>query len=368
MQLRASKLLFLILLFTSIIGFSEIKIGVLLPLTGQYSSYGSTAKKGVELAYSEKNSVKGQKVTLIFLDTQGDPEITKNVAVRLIERENVVAILGEILHKNTIELVEVCEKYKVPLITAIPIVGVTKGTKYINRISYDNYLQGVVIAEFLHATMKVKKLAILSDKLPYGEELSQYLSEHFKQIGGNVLKLYYDPKSRVFTSYIVSTMEYNPEAVFISGYYDSAVRLIQEFKISGYNGIFVSGNFIEVPEIYNKAYDNLLYTTGFNRWSLNENTKNFVKNFEKQYNGELTTYLSALYYDAYMIILNAYEKFDVKNRKDLAEAIRKTVDYKGVTGNITIDALGERRLPVTFNKIVNGLPKFIGISSDKIFK
>ncbi len=357
---------FLILLF-SVLSFSEIKIGVLLPLTGPYASYGSTAKKGIELAFSQKNSVKGEKVSLIFLDTKGDLETTKNVAVRLIEREKVVAIIGEILSENTVVLSQICEQYGVPLITGVSNTDVTKGKKYANRISYDNYSQGVLVAEFLFATMKIRNLAILSDTSLHGKELSQHLFEHFQRIGGKVYNIDYDPQKRVFTEYIVKVFESNPDAIFLASYYSSAIRLIQDFKVFGFDGFFVSSNYIEVPEIFSSTYDELLYVSVFNRWSTEARTKSFLTDFQKRYN-EIPTAFSALYYDAYMLILNVFEKFKVNNSKDLAQALRKTKDYKGVTGNITIDSSGERTMPVTFVKIESGLPKFMGISSHKLVK
>lgn len=75
----------------------EIKIGIILPLTGQVAMYGEDGKRGLDLALENINTsggIKGQKVKLIYEDSTGTPKGAVSAAQKLININKVDTIIG----------------------------------------------------------------------------------------------------------------------------------------------------------------------------------------------------------------------------------------------------------------------------------
>ena len=98
----------------------EVKVGVLLPLSGKLAETGADLKRGYEFAVNKINeaggikNLGGAKIRLIYADTAGKPEVGAAEAERLITEEKVVALLGAYQSSVTKTSSEVAERYHVP--------------------------------------------------------------------------------------------------------------------------------------------------------------------------------------------------------------------------------------------------------------
>ena len=79
----------------------EVKIGVLLPLTGTQAFYGKEAKNGILLAFQEMNNPK-LKLKLIVEDTQSTPLETAKGIHKLITSDSVRVVIAEVISSNAI--------------------------------------------------------------------------------------------------------------------------------------------------------------------------------------------------------------------------------------------------------------------------
>jgi len=115
----------------------EIKIGAIYPLTGGAAAEGRELRAGVELAVEIANGVMtgidmdmaknggvksmgGAKITVIFKDHQGNPQLGADLAKKLIEDDKVVGILGCYHSSVTKTVAAVCERFEIPMITTPP--------------------------------------------------------------------------------------------------------------------------------------------------------------------------------------------------------------------------------------------------------
>src|SRR5919198_3580223 len=113
----------------------EVKIGVIYPLTGAAASTGLELKNAAELAAEIVNTsmkdlslplaataglpnLKGAKVTLIFADHQGNPQVGATEAERLITQEHVVALMGCYQSAVTATASQIAERHRVPFLNA----------------------------------------------------------------------------------------------------------------------------------------------------------------------------------------------------------------------------------------------------------
>ncbi len=120
----------------------EVKVGVILPLTGGASKCGMLAKQGIELAIEHINeaggvkSLGGAKLVPVWADSASKPETGMSEAERLITVEKVHVLTGCYQSAVTLPVAGVAEKYKIPFMVADAISDeiTERGYKYVFRI------------------------------------------------------------------------------------------------------------------------------------------------------------------------------------------------------------------------------------------
>lgn len=111
---------------------AEIKIGATLSETGPASFLGDPEAKTLKMlvdAINAKGGIKGEKISLVLYDDGGDPNKAKTFATRLVEDDQVVAIIGGTTTGTSMAIIPVAEDAKVPFISlagAIEIVDPVK--------------------------------------------------------------------------------------------------------------------------------------------------------------------------------------------------------------------------------------------------
>ena len=89
-----------------------IKLGEFASLTGKEASYGQSVHQGAILALEEANAaggVLGRKLELITEDNQSKPGESATVVKKLISREKVVIVLGDLTSGRTLEAAPICQ-------------------------------------------------------------------------------------------------------------------------------------------------------------------------------------------------------------------------------------------------------------------
>jgi branched-chain amino acid transport system substrate-binding protein len=153
-----------------------IKIGHYGALTGSQATFGVSTDNGIKLAVKEVNdagglSVGGVKHTiqLVSDDTEGKPEKAGTVVTKLITKDGVVAVLGEVASGVSLQGAPVCQQYGVPMITPSSTnPSVTQKGDMIFRVCFQDPFKGFAGAKFMFEELKVKKAALLFDQsAPY---------------------------------------------------------------------------------------------------------------------------------------------------------------------------------------------------------
>lgn len=86
----------------------EIKIGVVLPLSGALSGYGQPSQKGLDLIQSITPTLKnGDTIKLIVIDDKSDKVEAANAMQRLVSSDKVDAVIGEVTSSNTLAMVKI---------------------------------------------------------------------------------------------------------------------------------------------------------------------------------------------------------------------------------------------------------------------
>ncbi len=350
---------FLVIVFTvlALVNlFAAVKIGVILPMTGGISAFGRMVWEGIQIAHEERPKVLGEEVELILLDTRSEKTEAANAATRAVTKEKVIAIIGEVASSHTLALAPIAESNKVPVITPAstnPLV--TQGRKYVSRVCFIDPFQGSAMAVYAFKKLNARKVAVFTDlEQDYSVGLSKFFSDKFKALGGQVKQVFYKSGDQDFSAQLSVALADKPDAIYITGYYPEIALISRQARQLGFKGYILAGDGADAPELIEiggTAVDGLLFTTHYHPKAVdNPVARKFLDTYKKKY-GKEPAALSALGYDAYMVLLDAIERAKSFDGTKIAEEIRKTKNFMGATGTITINELGDAVKTVTVNVV-----------------
>lgn len=111
---------------------ADIKIGATVSATGPASFLGDPEAKTLEMLVEELNAaggINGEKVELVLYDDSGDPNKARTFATRLVEDDEVVAIIGGSTTGTTMSIISVAEDAEVPFISLAGAVEIIEPVK-----------------------------------------------------------------------------------------------------------------------------------------------------------------------------------------------------------------------------------------------
>lgn len=347
-------------------GSDEILIGEFESLTGSEATFGQSSHNGLVLAVEEINNsggLLGKKIKLITEDNQGKPSETQTVVQKLINRDKVVAIIGEVASSRSKAGAPICQAAKIPMITpASTNPEVTTIGDYIFRVCFIDPFQATVMSKFAINSMKVKKIAILIDqKNAYSTGLADNFKQVYTSMGGEIVEEQkYSAGDKDFKAQLTSIKAKNPEAIFIPGYYtDVNLISIQAREIGLTCPLFGSDGWESEKLTEGKAKDALegsFFSTHVSSDDPSPKIQEFIKKFKAKYNKEPDA-MSFLAYDAGMILFDAIKKANSTEGEKIKNELAKTKDFPGVTGIITINEQRNAVKPAVVLEIKDG--KFV---------
>jgi len=324
---------------------NEILIGSYSSNTGATATFGVFQMRGIEMAVEEINAaggINGKKIKHINYDNKSDNDETLAVVNRLVSQDKVVAIIGEATSGRSKIGAQIAQQNKIPMLTSSATnPDVTKVGNYIFRACFIDPFQGQVMAKFMIENLKLKKAAVLRDvKNDYSVGLSDVFKEELKKMGGEIVDdIAYQEGDIDFKSQLTSIKTKNPDVIFVPGYYNEVALLAKQLKEMGMKQILLGGDGWSSPKLYEIAKDAMnghYFSNHYTTESTDPKTVQFVKNFKAKYNEDADV-MAALAYDATYMMVEA-----IKNAKEITpDAIRdglaRIKDFKGVTGNITMN-------------------------------
>ncbi len=323
-----------------------IKIGVYGDLTGQTSSFGQSTKNGSQMAADEINAqggINGRQVQLIHEDDQGEPGKAAIVVNKLINQDQVRALIGEVASSNSLAAAPHAQEAKVPMISPSSTnPKVTQVGDYIFRVCFIDPFQGEVMAKFASNSLKAKKAAILYDSnSDYSKGLVQFFKQAFTKLGGEIVtEKAYTQRDRDFTGQLTAIRDLKPDVIYVPGYYQEVGVIAKQTKQLGISAPLLGGDGWDSPQLWDLGGDSLNGSFISNHYSVDDPTpaiQDFVKRYKAKYNGTAPDAIAALGYDAMMVLADSIKRANGTECAALRNAIATTKDFKGITGVISLN-------------------------------
>lgn len=349
-------------------GGGTIPVGEFASLTGKEAAFGQSSHKGTLLAIEEINAaggVLGKKLELISEDNRTTPGESATIARKLISRDKVVALLGEVASGRSLEAAPICQQNKIPMISPSSTnPKVTETGDYIFRVCFIDPFQGKLLADFAKKTLKASRVGVLTDvAAPYSVGLAEFFKNRFSTIGGTVvIEQKFNSGDKDFKAQLTAINAAGVEAIFAPCYYTEAALITRQARDLGFTKPIFGGDGWEAPELIQiggAALEGTYYSTHYSPEDKSEAVQSFVKRFSAKNNGEIPDAMAALGYDSAMVLADAIKRAGTTDEPKLRDAIAATKDFSGATGKTTLDAQRNATKPAVIITVKDGKFKYV---------
>jgi branched-chain amino acid transport system substrate-binding protein len=343
-------------------GDTSILVGHVASMTGDTATFGRSTDAGMRLAIEEINAaggVLGKPIELVTEDDRSVTEEARTAAQKLIQRDEVVALLGEIASSRSLAAGPEAQRAQVPMISpGSTNPKVTEIGDYVFRACFIDPFQGSVMARFAMDELKAKKLAILFDfKQDYSVGLAQFFRDTVAKQGGEIVAdERYTSGDIEFRAQLTTIRSANPDAIFVPGYYTEVGLIAKQARELGITAPLLGGDGWDSEktiEIGGEAVEGYYFSTHYAADSDDPNVQDFVKRYTEKYSSTPDA-MAALGYDTAKILADALARAGTTEGPKLRDAIAATAGFEGVTGKISMDPQRNARKDAVVLKIEGG--------------
>ena len=342
-----------------------IKIGAIFAKSGEAAEDNLELFEAVRFAvdkFNRSGGLHGRMIQLREYDNHSTP-IQSKLAAKQAVKDGVVAVIGASWSSHSLAIAPYLQKMKIPMISPDSThPDVTKVGDYIFRACFDDVFQGQSLAAFakhkLHAASAVIIQNINSD---YSLGLSSAFGSSFQKQGGRIAAtLNYKREQTDFTAVLNHVRQLAPDILFLPGHSESGF-VVRQAQNMGIKSLMLGGDGWPYKQFYANGGQDLregYYSAHWYKSLDNQESIAFINQYNAVYD---VTEFTATAYDAAMLLFSAMRRADSSDSDAIRDALAKTQDFSGVTGQISFDENGDPQKQVVMMKITNGRPSLYDI-------
>jgi len=353
-----------------------IKVGGIYALTGDMAKLGQENADGLQLAIDHINeaggikSMGGAKLELIWGDSQGKPEVGISEVTRLVQNENVVAIIGAHQSSVTTPATQEAERLSTPFIVSMAVADkiTERGFEYVYRIcpKASWYAKDqVTFASDLEqlAGMEVKRVALLHEDTDFGESTAAGQKQFLEEMGLEmVAEVKYSASAADLTTEVAKIKASDPDVVLTVTYLNDSILIARARESLGMTNIpFVdaAGGTID-PEFIAQlggSSEGWFTELEYSKYAAGADVLNDA--FKAKYGHDITGN-GAYAYQAGLLLADALERAGTADKDALRDAIKATDLKSGPqmimpTDRIYFDEQGQNpNAPLFIVQVQNG--------------
>jgi len=325
-----------------------IKIGLVLPYSGQFADTASQMDNAIKL-FIQKNSdtVAGKKVQILRRDTGGiAPDTAKRLAQELIVRENVDLLAGWILSPNALSAASVSqESKKLMVVMNAAAALLTTKSPYIVRTSGTQSQLNEPFGTWAAKNGAKTLFSMVSDFTP-GHDAEAAFLEGYKQANGRVLASIRFPVAQPdFSVFVQRAKDTNPDAIYVwipAGAQPAALgKAVADFGINARKTMVLSDGNLTDDSALKSLGDAALGFVTVAHYDWNHGSalnKEFVRAYADISGGRHPDVLSIGGWDGMHLIYEVLKKTGGKTDGESLIGAAKGMAWESPRGPITIDA------------------------------
>ncbi|MDD4989043.1 MAG: ABC transporter substrate-binding protein [Candidatus Pacebacteria bacterium] len=339
----------LAIILISIVGFSiskqtlsgpEVKVGFILPLTGDAAVYGESAKKAADLAVSDLEKKNGVKIIPIYEDSQLSPALSASAAHKLVDVDGVKAIVT-FSSGETLSVCPITEAKGIPLFSSGSSPLISKCGQNTFRNYPSDIYQGKVLAQKAQA-LGYKKAFIAYIDNDYGKGLEQ---EFIKNYTGQVVAEAHQAGERDFRTIVAKIKQEKPDTIILISQLAEGSQFLSQLAaqnvflpILGSEALKEDALITKIP----KTIAQYLSVTSVSEYSGNEALA-FKSEYEEKYHEKYAAFANFVY-DNVGVLGSALQNCSALQKQNDAGCVSgfvRDTQMTGATGNISFDEHGD---------------------------
>jgi branched-chain amino acid transport system substrate-binding protein len=324
---------------------SAVKIGLLLPMTGQQQSTGVEISAAIRLYMAQHgDTVAGKKIEVITRDDAAVAETSKRLAQELIVNDKVNFVAGFGVTPTALAVAPLATEAKIPeIVMAAGTSIITERSPYIVRTSFTLPQSTVIMADWALKNGIKKVVSMVSDYAP-GIDSETSFKDTFLKGGGQILDYIRTPLANPdFAPFLQRARDEKPDAIFIFVPAGQGAPFIKQFLERGLDkaGIKVIGpGDVTDDDVLNSMGDQVIGTVTAHMYSAyhpSAMNKDYVAAIAKANSNMRANFMSVGGYDGMHLIYEALKKTNGNTNGDALVAAMKGMAWESPRGPISID-------------------------------
>ncbi|MEK7554683.1 MAG: ABC transporter substrate-binding protein [Patescibacteria group bacterium] len=346
-------------------GARTVRIGVILPMTGDASSYGTSEYRALQVAADAINStggIDGKAVEFVLEDGKCDPQTAGSAAQKLVSIDKVKIIIGGACSGETLAAAAVTEPAKILLISpSASSPKITNAGDFVFRTYPSDVLAGKIAAVYAWGELDSRKAALMTEQTDYADGLRGIFRAAFEANGGTVVAdETYETGSSDVSIQIEQIKKAKPDIIyFVPQTVNSGIALITSFKDAGIKTKLLTAEILldrQAVAEHAEILEGVIGVEAAVDWEGNVEAKKLQEAHRAMFNGADPGLFAAHAYDAMRLIDEALsatgiDPIDTEKVRDWLSGVE---DWYGAGGSITIDTNGDPVMGEGIRRIKDG--------------
>ena len=345
----------------------EIKVGVILPMTGPMAKFGEMEANAFRMACGEINAgggISGKTLKLIIEDGAGKPDVARAAAEKLITRDKASVLGGGYSSSCTFVIAGVAERFGVPFVISTGSADkiTQQGWKSVYRVGppVSEYPKGMI--DFWDNVVHPTSIAICYENTLFGTSAATDMKEYCTGKGIKITDyVCYEAGAIDFKPMLVKIKAHKPDVTYMISYIMDAALLMRQSRELDFNpGLFCGGAAgFTMPEFIENAREASEHVTSVTLWSVNVSypgAKDFESKYFKKFKIHPDYHAVEAYADVY-VIADALKRARSLGPEDLKASL-DTTDMMTAFGPIKFENYEsfthQNRIPTLVVQVIDG--------------
>ena len=323
-----------------------VRIGLIAAKTGVNQAVGTFSQEGAQYAVDEINAAGGildHQIELVMEDEVDNLQASVNAANKLMERDDLIAIVGSPYSQNTLAIMPQIEEAQIPFITGGSGDAIAaEGNPYVWQPRNLDSVAAGAIAQYAHDNLDIKNPAILYCTLPTtqagGLDIRTAYQENYGiDIPDSMMFGYTEDEknfgpiiSQVIASGadgILSFSNENPHALLSLAIADAGCTLPRVASSTVTSSVVI--------ENAGKSADGWIAVADWSPYLGIETAQKFQDGFLEKYGHDTERPIASSYDSIYLIKQACENAQSVTDLEAINQGFSEIKDYKGVLGDMT---------------------------------
>ena len=369
-----------------------IKLGGMLTISGDTATLGQDSANGVRLAIDNldgtldgrEGQLMGRSVSFNVEDSLCTAEGGQAAATRIAADPKIVGVIGTSCSSEALGVADRITSDKgivlfSPSNTNPNLTAEGTHQPFYARTAHNDKIQGAIVANYAYDEAGARTAATINDESPYADALAAVFRQVFQAKGGQIVaEEAIQSTDKDFRPLLTRIGQANPDVLYYPDFNPACGLLARQGQgVEGLQDtVFIGSDGCAAPD-YGQVAGNAADGTFLSSPDLSGFTEaqfyrdQFLPQYREQFGSAPTASFHAHAYDATNVLFAAIERVAIREgnnvfipRTALKDAVLQTRNYRGLTGTISCNPLGDcgAVIPIALYEVPND--PFVGEETD----